>query len=270
MTGDVSPAAPVRHRGARDAPQSAGAEERLPPTGSCAHYITPGRPSSAGTGTLLLLRLPLTAHRAPAAVSEHKAARRRQLHPTPTLPAVGTRREAGGDSGTVSTGAIPRLRSRGTFSSPLSFRPAGTGREKRVRLAGRKETEKERGRQGTEQVAGHWRSERAGEGPASRRGLPELPYLGCGGASTSELGDSPPCLRPLSHNTGNLARSREEKPAKPPAALPVRGAPRPLPALPLPAPLSLCRRQEERGRGVCGVGVVRGSSHEGAEVLEGG
>lgn len=32
-----------------------------------------------------------------------------------------------------------RLRSRGTFSSPLSLRPAGTGREAETALGGRRE-----------------------------------------------------------------------------------------------------------------------------------
>lgn len=46
------------------------------------------------------------------------------------------------------------------------------------------------------------RLSRSGPSPAS-------PHLGCGGASASGRGDSPPCLCSRSHNTGNLARSRE-------------------------------------------------------------
>lgn len=74
----------------------------------------------------------------------------------------------------------------------------------------------EKRRKGTGGTAGHRRGARAGGGGGWRRGLRGAPYLGYGGASASERGDSPPCLRPHSHNTGNLARSREEKPAEPP------------------------------------------------------
>lgn len=87
--GEVGPAAPARPRGACAAP--AGAEERLPPTGSSAHYRALGSPPVAGTNTRSLSASPSPRpHGRPAAPG-------RSLPAAPPPSAAGTQRRAGGD-----------------------------------------------------------------------------------------------------------------------------------------------------------------------------
>lgn len=82
-----------------------------------------------------------TAHRAPAAARSTRPIVPGGFNPLRTGPQRGT----GGDRRPAGAQSVPRLRSRGTFSSPLSFRPAETREEKRVSLAERKEPEQKKG-----------------------------------------------------------------------------------------------------------------------------
>lgn len=140
--------------------------------------------------------------------------------------------------------AVPRLRSRGTFSSPLSLRPAGTGREAETALGGRRE-KSHQGRQ--KEAAGGRRTGERGSG------APGIGRRGPAGSLTSDA-EVPQRAGAEAHRHvyGPAVTTPETSPAlarKTPRSRHGR-ARRLRPAPPRPAPPTTSRRRREpRGGG---------------------